>query len=279
MKKEVIKAIASLSAAVILAGALVGCGSTKSSTSTSTQTKKDLVMGTNAAFPPFEFVTTEGKGTVDKYDGIDINIAKTIADDAGMTLKIEDMEFDSLIAALGSGKVDMVIAGMTANDERRQSVDFSDTYYVAKQVMLVAKDNTTITKADDLKNVKQGVGVVAGYTGDTAVTDTVKVPDDKILRVSRGIDAVQDVKNGKLDAVVIDSATGEALAKENNLKVVEDQTVFESEEYAIAVKKGNKDLLTKINKTLASMKSSGKIDELSKKYNSETSASTAATAK
>ena len=159
----------------------------------------------------------------------------------------------------------MVVAGMTATDERKQSVDFSDPYYVASQVIVVAPDNTDITSAEDLKNDKT-VGVVLGYTGDNIVTNDLQLAEDKVTRANRGIDIVQDVKNGKLDAVVIDSATGKALAEKNGLKIVEDPQAFETEEYAIAVKKGNTDLLDKINETLSEMKASGEIEQLAMEY-------------
>lgn len=95
----------------------------------------------------------------------------------------------------------------------------------------------------------------------------MELSDDQILRVSRGIDGVREVKNGKLDAMVIDSATGIALAEENGLKIVEDDEIFAAEEYAIAVQKGNEELLTAINEVLAEMKANGEIDELAQKYN------------
>lgn len=183
-------------------------------------------------------------------------------------LQVEDIEFDGLIAAVKSGKVDMAVAGMTITEERQQSVDFSDTYYTASQVIITKADNTDINSAEDLKNNKT-VGVVLGYTGDSIVTEDLAIDDSKITRANRGIDIVQDVKNGKLDAVVIDKATGVALAQKEGLKFVEDPEVFETEEYAIAVRKDNKELLDQINKVLAEMKESGKIDELSKKYNQE----------
>ncbi len=254
MKKGLIKVSAICASALICAAALTGCGNDGGK----------LVMGTNAAFPPFEFTTSEG--LVGEFDGIDVAIASEIASDMGKELEVADMDFDGLIAAVSTGKVDMVAAGMTATDGRRKNVDFSDTYFLASQVMVVAADNTDITKADDLKNDKK-VGVVLGYTGDNIVTDDLQIPEDKITRANRGLDVVQEVKNGKLDAVVIDSATGKALAEKNGLKVVEDPDAFETEEYAIAVKKGNTELLDKINATLAELKASGKIDELAVKYN------------
>lgn len=254
--KKVVK-LAALAATVVMGvAALSGCSEDNT-----------LVMGTNAAFPPFEFTTTDG--LVGEFDGIDVAIAQKIADSMGKELVIEDMEFDGLIASVKTGKVDMAVAGMTVNPDRLENVDFSDTYYVATQVMVVRPDDTSITKAEDLKNGKK-VGVVLGYTGDTIVTETLQVPEENIVRANRGIDVVQDVKNGRLDAVVVDSATGKALAEKNGLKVVEDPEVFESEEYAIAVQKGNTELLDQINEVLAEMTANGEIEALAEKYDGAT---------
>lgn len=252
MKKNLMKIAALAAASVMTAAVLAGCGGSDS-----------LVMGTNAAFPPFEYTTSQG--LVGEFDGIDVAIASKIAENMGKELTIEDMEFDGLIASVSTGKIDMAVAGMTATPERAESVDFSDPYFVASQIIVVAPDNTDITKADDLKNDKT-VGVVLGYTGDTIVTEDLQIAEDKITRANRGIDVVQDVKNGKLDAVVIDSATGKALAEKNGLKVVEDPAAFETEEYAIAVKKGNTELLDKINETLDEMKANGEIEQLAVEY-------------
>ncbi len=259
MKKNLFKIVALSAASVLAISALAGCSKDESK----------LIMGTNAAFPPFEYVTSNG--LVGEYDGIDVAIANKIAENAGKELVIENMDFDGLIGAVSTGKIDMAVAGMTVTEERLESVDFSDTYYVASQVMIVAADNTDITKAEDLKNDKT-VGVVLGYTGDTIVTDDLQIAEDKITRANRGVDVVQDVKNGKLDAVVIDSATGKALAEKNGLKVVEDAAVFETEEYAIAVKKGNSELLEKINATLAEMEANGEIEKLAMEYDEKLAA-------
>ena len=247
MKKGLMKVVALAAASVMAVAALAGCGSSDK-----------LIMGTNAAFPPFEYTTSQG--LVGEFDGIDVAIANKIAENVGKELQIEDMEFDGLVASVSTGKVDMVVAGMTATDEKKQSVDFSDPYYVASQVIVVAPDNTDITSAEDLKNDKT-VGVVLGYTGDNIVTNDLQLAEDKVTRANRGIDIVQDVKNGKLD-----SATGKALAEKNGLKIVEDPQAFETEEYAIAVKKGNTELLDKINETLSEMKASGEIEQLAMEY-------------
>lgn len=259
MKKNVMKLAALALAAMMSVGVLSACGTEKTSTD-----GDKLVMGTNAAFEPFEFTTTNG--LVGEFDGIDVAIAVELADSLGKELDIQDMEFDGLLASVQTGKIDMAVAGMTIKPERLESVDFSIPYYTASQVMVVAADNTDITSAEDLKNGKK-VGVVLGYTGDSIVTDDLQLDEANITRANRGVDIVQDVKNGKLDAVVIDSYTGKALAEKNGLKVVEDSEAFESEEYAIAVQKGNTELLDAINAKLQEMLDSGKIAEIAEKYN------------
>lgn len=252
--KKFFKTLAIGSALILSLGTLSGCGKDNSK----------LVMGTNAAFPPFEYTATNG--LVGEYDGIDVAIAQKIAEKAGKELAIEDMKFEGLITAVKGGKVDMVVAGMTATDERKESVDFSDTYYVASQVIVKRADDDSINSAEDLKNGKK-VGVVLGYTGDSIVTEDLGIEESNIQRANSGSNLIIDVKNGKLDAVVIDSYTGKAFAEKNGLVTVDDSEVFETEEYAIAVKKGNTELLNTINETLKEMKESGEIEKLAAEYN------------
>lgn len=262
--KKALALILALSLCVCMLAACGGTTSTDTSDNSESASGGELIMATNAAFPPFEFTTSNG--LVGEYDGIDVAIAQKIAEKAGKTLKVSDMEFDGIIAAVSTGKVDMGIAGMTITEERKNNVDFSDPYYVAEQVIVVPADNTDITSAEDLKNDKK-VGVVIGYTADSIVTEDLALEEGNIVRANRGIDVVQDVKNGRLDAVVIDSYTGIKLAESTGLKVIEDPEAFESEEYAIAVQKGNSELLETINSTLAEMKENGEIEELAAKYN------------
>lgn len=262
--KKAIALMLALTMCVCLLAACGGSSKTSDAADNSGGSSGELIMATNAAFPPFEFTTSNG--LVGEYDGIDVAIAQKIAEKAGKTLKVSDMEFDGIIAAVSTGKVDMGIAGMTITEERKNNVDFSDPYYVAEQVIVVPADNTDITSAEDLKNGKK-VGVVIGYTADTIVTDDLALDESNIVRANRGIDVVQDVKNGRLDAVVIDSYTGIKLAESTGLKVVEDPEAFQAEEYAIAVKKGNTELLDVINSTLAEMKENGEIEELAAQYN------------
>ena len=224
-----------------------------------------LKVGTNAAFPPFEFVTEEGKGIIENYDGIDVLMAKEIGADMDVDVKIENLEFDGLLPALASGKIDMVLAGMSVHPERLKNADFSDPYWVAVQTIIVPDTNTDITTAANLKGKK--VGVITGYTGDVALTEMGL--HTELFRYKRGIDAVMDLKNGRLDAVVIDSPTAARfIQKFGGLKGIEDKEAFATEEYAVAVKKGNTVLLAKINATIKRLKEKGDIDRFAEEVDS-----------
>lgn len=268
--KKVLKTVALIACVCLVLAMVAGCGSTTEKTEPSPSAAPvasgdAIVMGTNAEFPPFEYVTENG--IVDKFSGIDVAIAKEIADSMGKELKIENMEFDSLIMALSTGKIDFVAAGMTVTDDRKESVDFSDTYYTAKQVMIV-KEGSDIKSAADLEGKK--IGVINGYTGDTIVTETLGLSPERFVK---GVDAVMDLVNGRIDVVVIDSTPAESfVAKNTGLAIVEDDEAFANEEYAIAVPKGNEELLNSINKVIAELKANGKIAEFSDKYIEESAA-------
>ncbi|MBR1703501.1 MAG: transporter substrate-binding domain-containing protein [Lachnospiraceae bacterium] len=218
----------------------------------------ELKFGTNAEFPPFEFVAANG--VIGQYDGIDMAIAKQIAEENGKTAVIENMEFDSLLVALQNGQIDAVIAGMTVTDERKESVDFSTPYYTATQVMIV-KEGSDITKASDIADKK--ICVIQGYTGQTCM-DEMGYPYEAF---KKGTEAVLELVNGKCDVVVIDSATAEKYVSDNQgLKIVEDPTAFEGEEYAIAVQKGNTELLNMINAAIEKKLADGTISSLAAQY-------------
>lgn len=248
---KTLKKIAALAGAVVLSAAMLsGCAKEKEADT--------LVFGTNAEFPPFEFVSSNG--LIDQYDGIDIAVAKKIGDDNGMAVKIENMEFDSLLIALQNGQIDAVIAGMTVTEERKEAVNFSTPYYVAKQVMIV-KEGSDIKKAADMADKK--IVVIQGYTGETCVNDMGY--DYEAFK--KGTEAVMELVNGKCDVVVIDSATAAKYIGDNEgLVIVEDDEAFASEEYAIAVAKGNEELLAKVNASIEKMIADGTINEFSAKY-------------
>ena len=238
--------------AVFMLVTLCACGGN------SNEETKTIKFGTNAEFPPFEFISANG--VIGEFDGIDIAIAKQIADENGMEAVIENMEFDSLLLALSNGQIDATIAGMTIDEKRAKAVDFSIPYYAATQVMIV-KEDSDITKASDMADKK--IVVIQGYTGESCVKNL----GYKYEAFKKGTEAVLELVNGKCDVVVIDSATAAKFVGDNEgLKIVEDSEAFAKEEYGIAVKKGNKELLDKINATVQKMLDDGTIAQLAIDY-------------
>ena len=227
----------------------------------STEGFDKIVFGTNAEFPPFEFISSTG-GAIGEFDGIDMAIAKQIGDDLGVDVSINNIEFDSLLIALQNGQIDAIIAGMTITEERKESVDFTTPYYNATQVMII-KEGTEIQKAADMEGKK--IAVIQGYTGETCVKDL----GFDYVSFKKGPDAIMDLINGKSDVVVIDSATAQKYVNDNagqNLVIVEDNDQFASEEYGIAVKRGNTELLNALNAEIEKMVGDGTIANLADQY-------------
>lgn len=219
-----------------------------------------VVMSTNAEFEPFEY--KDG----DKISGIDVEIAQKIADKLGVKLEINDIAFDTLVNELQSGKTNFVAAGMTATDDRKKNVDFSDTYFNASQAIIVAK-GSAIKAPADLNGKK--VGVQQGTTGDTYCTNedgTSKVKVGSVKRYNKGVDAVTDLINGKIDAVVIDNFPATKFVQKNPDKIAKLDDALTVEEYAIAVPKGDEAMLKVVNEVLGEMKSSGELDKVINKY-------------
>lgn len=249
--RRIKKIAVTLLASAMLVASLTGCGGKKNDSN-------KIVFGTNAEFPPFEYVA--GTGTIGEYDGIDIAIADKISKDIGKEAEINNMEFDSLLLALQNGQVDAVIAGMTITDERKEAVDFSKPYYTATQVMIV-KEDSDIKTAADMKDKK--IVVVQGYTGEICVQDM----GFEYQTFKKGSETILELVNGKCDVVVIDSATAKKYVADNaGLKIIEDPSAFEAEEYGIAVKKGNTELLNRINDSIQKMLDDGTISDISATY-------------
>ena len=214
-----------------------------------------LVMATNAEFPPYEY-----------HDGgeivcIDVEVAGAIAEKMGLTLEIEDIAFDSIIPELQSGKADIGAAGMTVSEDRLKNVDFSDTYTTASQVIIV-KEDSDIAGPDDLAG--KIIGVQLGTTGDIYASD-YEAEGSTIERYNKGFEAVQAMIQGKIDAVVIDVEPAKVFVSQNEgIKILDEALTVE--EYAIAVKKGNTELLDQINGALAELKASGELQAIIDKY-------------
>ncbi len=217
--------------------------------------KDTLVMGTNAEFEPFEYREN------DQIVGYDIDTAAEIAAFTGMELKVEDMNFDSLINALVSGKIDMILAGMSVTEERAEVVNFSNPYYRAAQVIIVPKEGATVASSADLAGKK--IGVQEGTTGDIYVDENVEGAE--LNRFKKAVDAAIDLANGKLDAVVLDEQPAKRIVEQNEALTILDEALT-AEEYAIAVRKDNPVLLEEINNCLTELEENGKKDEMLTKY-------------
>nr|4ZV1_A Chain A, AncQR [synthetic construct]4ZV2_A Chain A, AncQR [synthetic construct] len=219
-----------------------------------------LRVGTEATFPPFGFKDENGK-----LVGFDIDLAKAIAKKLGVKVEFKPMDFDGIIPALQSGKIDVVIAGMTITEERKKQVDFSDPYFEAGQAIVVKKGNDSIKSLEDLKGKK--VGVQLGSTSEQHVKKVAKDAGVKVKKFDNFSEAFQELKSGRVDAVVTDNAVALAYVKQNpnaGVKIVGE--TFSGEPYGIAVRKGNSELLEKINKALEEMKKDGTYDKIYEKW-------------
>ena len=252
--------------------AATSAADTKADTTTATQadgkitdagvkTSGKLVMSTNAEFPPYEYHDSATDTGIGDFAGIDVEIAKAIAEKMGCELEIEDIAFDSIVPQITSGMADMGMAGMTVREDRKKSVDFSDTYATSRQVIVV-KEDSEIKGLDDLSGKK--VGVQQGTTGDILASDDDAIAD-KIERFNKAMEAVQSLSQNMLDAVIVDLEPAKVFVKEvPGLKILDE--AYTNEEYAICVRKGNTELLNNINAALAELKADGTLDKIVGKY-------------
>ena len=220
-----------------------------------------LTMGTNAAFPPYEFY--DG----DTIVGIDAEIAAAIAEKLGLELQIVDMDFGSIITAVQTGKIDMGMAGMTVTEERLQNVNFSTTYATGIQVVIVPEDSD-ITSVDDIfAKLNAGEDVLIGCPEATtgAIYASGDFGDDHVTTYPNGATAVQALTQGKLDCVIIDNQPAiNFVAANEGLKILD--TEYVTEDYAIAISKDNEDLLNQINAALEELIADGTVQEILDKY-------------
>lgn len=241
LKNSILKLIM-ISAIIFIA--IIGCE----------KENKKLYVGTNAEFEPFEY--REGGNIV----GFDIELIGEISKLINKDIEVEDMAFDGLLPALQTKKIDLIIAGMTATEERKKFVNFSESYYKSQQAIVVNKDENVINNFDNL--IGKEVGVVLGYTGDIIVSEMANV---KIQRYNATSEAIMALKSKKVQAVVLDYEPAKNYSAQNpELKLIE--TDSQSEEYAIAIRKEDTQLLNDINKALATLKENGTYDTLLNKY-------------
>ena len=225
-----------------------------------------LIMATNAQFPPYELVS-DGEGfNGTGFEGIDVEIASAIADKLGLELQIDDMEFTSALTAVQNNAADVILAGLTYNEERDEVLDFTESYSTGVQVVIVTEDSD-ITSIDDLANDKM-IGTQAGTTGWAYASDTPEnggYGEDHVNGYDSGALAVQALLNGQIDAVIIDDAPAQEFVKANEgLKILE--TPWITEDYCAAVDEGNEALLNAINNALVEMIEDGTVQEILDKY-------------
>ncbi len=278
MKKFIAIALACL----MMMGMLAGCAGSSNDLGLCEDGK--LIMATNAAFPPYEY--KEGNS----FKGIDVEIAEAIAKKLGLELVIEDVEFGAVLSGVSEGKYDVGLAGITVTEDRKKTMDFSDTYATGIQVIIV-NDGSSIASLDDLfifnddgdptglKNESIRVGVQENTTGDiyssSAVSswgfndlnDDESIKTDRVVRFKTGADAVAALKSGNVDCVIIDNEPAKSFVAVNEgIHILDGDNEYAVEDYAICVKKGNSELLSKINAALAELKADGTIDGIIEKY-------------
>ena len=240
--------------AMIIFG-ILSCGNKNSAGNKGT---KKLVVGTDGVFPPFGYIE---KG---ELVGFDIDLIKQIGKDLGYEIEMKVQPFDALIPSLKAGKLDAIISGMSATEERKKSVDFTDEYYKSTQMFLKKKGNNKITSIESLAGKKIGVQL-----GTIQELEARKIKNANVVTNDTTINLILDLKNGKTDAVILENIVAKEFIKKNP-----DIEVFYEEKLpygmAIAFNKGkNTEIIKKINEDLKKLKENGKYDELVKKYGLE----------
>jgi polar amino acid transport system substrate-binding protein len=278
------KLIAVLAASALLVGTFAACGSSTTTETTTTEettaaveettteetaaeettaeeataltTLEDgkLIMSTNAAFPPYEMIADDGG-----FEGIDVEIADAIAQKLGLELVVDDMDFDAALLAVQQGKSDIVMAGVTVNDDRLLVMDFSDSYATGIQVVIVPEgSDVTLDNLGD-----QRIGTQRGTTGNIYCTDDYG--EDHVVAYDNGASAIQALNNGQVDCVVIDNAPAQEFVAANPGLTILD-TEYVTENYAIGIAKGNTALVDAINGALAELTADGTVQSIMDKY-------------
>lgn len=246
--------IISLAAALMMSVSMASCGNENES-------EKTLTMATNAEFPPYEYFENE------KIIGIDAEVAEKIAEKIGYKLQIEHIDFDSVVPGVQTGKYDIGMAGLTVTDERKEQVNFTQSYATGVQSIIV-KEGSDITSVDDLlaDGANHSVGVQLMTTGDLYCTDDIEEKGlGTIERFNKGADAIMALMSDKVDCVVIDNEPAKVFVANNEgLKILD--TEYVEEQYAIAISKDNEELLTKVDKALGELIADGTVKQIIDKY-------------
>ena len=247
----------------LLACGLVACGKREASPGTpaaSAAAARALVVGTDAAYAPFESQNEKGE-----IVGFDIDVVKAVAQKAGLEVKFVNTPWEGIFNALKQGDRDLLVSSITITDERKQTMDFTAPYFDAHQLIAVRADSK-VARFDDLKTLK--VGVQTGTTGDEAISKLQGKTSTNIKRFESTPLALSELQTGGIDAVVADNGVVVNHVKNNGgdkFRTVNDPA-FTPEQYGIAVKKGNAELLAKLNQGLAAIRADGSYDRIYAQY-------------
>lgn len=261
MKKNMFKKILSLAIIGVLTLGLAGCGARTAKGDSNDKVAKikengKLVVGLSADYAPYEFhIMKDGK---DQVVGLDIDIAKEIAKDMGVEVEIKEMDFGAIVQSVKSGMIDLGISGITPDEKRKEAVDFSDIYYEAEQGILINKDNKDSIKGiGDLKGKKVGAQI------GSIQADIAKGIDGADVKLLDNVNTlILELKTGKLDALIVELPVAKIATEVNGELAIANNVIKDSEGgSAIAIQKGNKDLVDQVNSTIKNLKDSGKIDQ------------------
>lgn len=232
---------------------MAACGSD----SASAKNDDKIYVGTEAGFAPYEYMS--GGQVV----GVDMDIAQAIADALGKELVIKNMDFDGALNAVQQGQVDFVAAGVSVDEERQKVMDFSHNYVDSSDVVIVNASADTVKTNEDIAD--KIVGVQQGNIADIWMTNNY--PDAQVKRYTKFVQAAEDLKNNKIDAIVMDLYPAQELVATNpELKILDEENPVFVDQYAIAVKKGNQELLDQINEVIDQLIADGKIEEFTAKH-------------
>lgn len=236
-----------------------GCGGGQEQAQSSSSDEKVLRVGVNADFAPFEFQDENGST---EYQGFDMDLIRAVAKEMGYKADIQNINFDGLIPAMESGNIDIIASGMTINDERKQQVDFSDPYYTSGLTIVVPVDNQDIKGFADLKGKK-----IAVQIGTTSMAEAQKIEGAEVKALNSSADTFMELKAGNVDAVINDLPINDYFIKKTgatDVKRLEERLT--SEEYGFAMKKGNTELVQKVNDALKTLKENGEYDKIYEKW-------------
>ena len=232
---------------------MAACGSD----SASAKNDDKIYVGTEAGFAPYEYMSG------DQVVGVDMDIAQAIADALGKELVIKNMDFDGALNAVQQGQVDFVAAGVSVDEERQKVMDFSHNYVDSSDVVIVNASADTVKTNEDIAD--KIVGVQQGNIADIWMTNNY--PDAQVKRYTKFVQAAEDLKNNKIDAIVMDLYPAQELVATNpELKILDEENPVFVVQYAIAVKKGNQELLDQINEVIDQLIADGKIEEFTAKH-------------